>query len=76
MVSSARSARPSNHEGVLAALRGEPFGSGPLVRVPREGGDPGQNQKAREAHTIPSQLFWIPAFVGNTADRIRQSAPA
>jgi len=39
MVSSTQSVRPSNHEGVLTGARQESLGSGPLVRVPREGGD-------------------------------------
>jgi len=41
MVSSAaKAARPSNHERVLTGASHEPLGGGPLVRVPREGGDP------------------------------------
>ncbi len=48
MVSGTRSVRSvypelvegSNQEGGLTALRSEPLGSGPKVRVPREGGDP------------------------------------
>ena len=51
MVSSAaKAARPSNHERVLAGIRHQPSGSGPLVRVPREGGDPVLlNRNARAA---------------------------
>ena len=37
MVSSTRSVRPSNHEGVLTAFHSEPSGSVPPVRVPRAG---------------------------------------
>jgi len=41
MVSSAaKAARPSNHERVLTGASQEQSGSGPLVRVPCEGGDP------------------------------------
>ena len=58
MVSSTRSVRPSNHEGALTPVSYTHHGSGPLVRVPREGGDPVLlKQKAREAPGIPLRLL-------------------
>ncbi len=54
MVSSTRSVRPSNHEGALTPVSYTHHGSGPLVRAPREGGDPVLlKTKAREAPRIP-----------------------
>jgi len=58
MVSSTQSVRSSNHEGVLTDVSHTHHGSGPLVRVPREGGDPVLlKQKAREAPGIPLRLL-------------------
>ncbi len=72
MVSSTQSVRPSNHEGVLTTVSHTHHGSGPPVRIPREGGDPVLlKQEAREALQITSRKGWIPAFAGNTAEKSR-----
>ena len=43
-------------------------GSGPSVRVPREGGDPDSSpESTRNAHKIASRRLWIPAFAGDAA---------
>ena len=70
MVSSTRSVRPSNHEGVLTAFHSEPSGSVPLVRVPREGGDPVPANKRAKRTESPCG-FWTPAFAGDACASAR-----
>ena len=73
MVSSTHSVRLSNHEGVLTASRSEPSGSVPLVRVPRDGGDPVPANKRAKRTESPCG-FWTPAFAGDACASARQSA--
>ena len=75
IVSSERSSRPSNHEGVLTTVSHTHHGSGPPVRIPREGGDPVLlKQEAREAPGIPLRLL-DPRLRGECVLRKRAQYP-
>ena len=65
ILSSTQSVRPSKDEGAPTTPSHTHQGSGPLVRVPREGGDPALlNKNQREAR------HWPPACAGDAVERV------